>query len=180
MRREFVQTKGAVYVLNVYTGESSTLIQEEETAVPTGGTLGANGLKVLPIKGTDTVYVYFDNTDAELLCRVPISLSKLEKTGPVETLQSGYSVDDFMLDTIEGVVYMAGGGTDSISRMSLSGEKVTTVLGGVNDTFIEGPTSVFIGRGFTDKPVKYITTNGGLVSPINGFTEGGRVVAMII
>jgi hypothetical protein len=173
-------TEGAVYVLDVNNGDSSTLLQEPETAVPPGGEVGVNGLKVLPIDGTDTVYVYFDNTSASLLCRVPICLSTLEKTGPVETLQSGYSADDFALDLIEGVVYMADGNTNSINRVPLAGGQVTPVLGGVNDTLIEGPTSVAVGKGATDEIVKYITTDGGLLAPINNFTEGGRVVAMII
>jgi hypothetical protein len=173
-------TEGAIYVLDVNTGKSSTLLQDQETAVPAGGQLGVNGLKVLPIKGTDNVYVYFDNTDASLLCRVPISLSTLETVGPVETLQSGYSADDFALDVVEGFAYMADGMTNSLNRVPLAGGKVTTVLGGINDTIIEGPTSVAIGRGVTDEVVKYITTNGGILNPINGFTEGGRVVGTVV
>jgi hypothetical protein len=56
---------------------------------------------------------------------------------------------------------------------------VTTVLGGANETIVEGPTSVAMGRG-TNEFVKYITTDGGLIAPINGtFKEGGRVVALI-
>lgn len=173
-------TEGAIYVLDVNTGKSTTLVQEKETAVPAGGQLGVNGVKVLPIDGTDKVYVYFDNTDASLLCRVPICLSTLEKAGPVETLQSGYSADDFALDVIEGFAYMADGETNSVNRVPLAGGKVTTVLGGVNDTLIEGPTSVAIGKGATDEVVKYITTNGGLRTPINGVAEGGRVVAVVV
>ena len=171
---------GVIYILDVNTGESRILLQEPEMAVPAGGQLGVNGVKVLPIADTDKVFVYFDNTDASLLCRVPVSLLTLEKVGPVEILQSGYSADDFALDPAGGFVYMADGNTNSINRVPLAGGKVVTVLGGINDTLIEGPTSVAVGRGATNEFVKYITTDGGLLAPINGFTEGGRVVAMII
>lgn len=173
-------TEGAVYVLDVNTGRSRTLFQNAATAVPAGGALGVNGLKVLPIEGTDIVYVYFDNTDASLLCRIPISLATLQKTGPVEILQSGYSADDFALDPFEGFVYMADGRTNSINRIPIGGGRVTTVFGGINDTIIEGPTAIAVGRGITNEFVKYITTDGGQLAPVNGITTGGRVVALVI
>lgn len=171
--------QGAIYVLNVHTGEYSILLQEPEMAPPpSAGGLGVNGVKVLASNGTD-VYIYFDNTGQSLFCRIPFSLSSLQKTGPVEILESGYSADDFALDPAGGFAYMADGNTNSINRIPLAGGPVTTVLGGANGTIVEGPTSVAMGRG-TNEFVKYITTDGGLIAPINGtFKEGGRVVALI-
>jgi hypothetical protein len=173
--------QGVVYVLNVHTEEYSILLQEPEMAVPPGGELGINGVKVLPIHGMDIVYIYFDNTSSSIFCRVPFSLSTLQTTGPVETLATGTAGDDFTLDPEEGVAYIANGDTNSIDRIPLAGGKVTTILGGVNQTIVEGPTSIALGRGLTDKGIKYITTDGGLLQPINGtFTEGGRVVAVVV
>jgi hypothetical protein len=176
--------QGAIYILNVNTGEYSILLQESEMAVPPGfpaGELGINGVRVLPGKGMDIVYIYFDNTASSIFCRVPLSISTLTKTGPVEILTTSYSgmdgMDDFALDPVEGVAYMADGNTNSIIRIPLAGGEVTTVLGGVNQTIVAGATSVALGRGRTDEFVKYITTSGGF---INGtFTEGGRVVALV-
>jgi hypothetical protein len=171
--------QGAIYVLNVHTGEYSILLQEPEMAPPPAGGLGVNGVKVLASNGTD-VYIYFDNTNQSLFCRIPFSLSSLQQTGPVEILESGYSADDFTLDPLGGFAYMADGNTNSINRIPLAGGPVTTVLGGANETIVEGPTSVAVGRG-KNEFVKYITTDGGSLAPIDGtFKEGGRVVALII
>jgi hypothetical protein len=170
---------GAIWQVDVNTGAYSILLQEPEMAVGTAPPpLGINGVKVLKT-AKDSVYIYFDNTSQGLFCRVPLSLSTLQKTGPVEILETGFSVDDFALDLIEGVAYLAGGDTNSIGKIGLGGGVVTTVLGGQNETIVEGPTSVAVGRGPETELVKFVTTNGGFLSPIDGtIWEGGRVVAL--
>jgi hypothetical protein len=53
------------------------------------------------------------------------------------------------------------------------------VLGGQNETIVEGSTSVAVGRGPEKEFIKFVTTNGGFLSPIDGtIREGGRVVAL--
>ena len=48
---------------------------------------GINGVRVLPpSKGNDTVFIYFSNTGAATFHLVPVSLSTLQKLGPVEPL----------------------------------------------------------------------------------------------
>lgn len=175
---------GAVWLLNVQTGVYSILLQEHEMVPPpsTGGvSLGINGVRVLS-KDADTVYIYFDNTDAHLFCRVPFSLSSLSKTGPVETLANltsqGLSTDDFALDEQEGFAYLACQ-QNQVLRIPLEGGEVVNVLGGLNQTVVAGPTSVALARGDGCDGMIYVTTNGGLFSPVNGtYTEGGKVVAV--
>jgi hypothetical protein len=174
---------GAVWVFNVQTGDYSILLQEPEMVPPPGKgiSLGINGIRVLH-KDADTVYVYFDNTDAHLFCRVPVCLSTLSKTGPVEVLANltsqGLTTDDFALDEQEGVAYLASQ-QNQILRVPLGGGEVVSVLGGLNQTVVAGPTSVQLARGDGCEGTIYVTTNGGILSPVNGtYVEGGKVVAV--
>ena len=175
--------KGAAWVFNVEAGDYSVLLQEPEMVPPpTGGSsLGINGIKVLP-KAADEVYVYFDNTAKSLFCRVPVCLSTLSKSGPVEILANftskGFTTDDFALDEQEGVAYLACQ-QNQILRVPLWGGEAVSVLGGLNSTVVVGPTSVAVARGEGCDNTIYVTTNGGLLSPVNGtFTEGGEVIAV--
>ena len=84
--------------------------------------LGINGVRVLPpSKGNDTVYIYFSNTGASTFHRVPVSLSTLQKLGPVETLFSGFAIDDFALDEERGNAYLAGGERNALLKVALDG-----------------------------------------------------------
>jgi hypothetical protein len=168
---------GAIWLVDTKTGNFSILLQEPEMAPPTGQLLDINGVRVLsPTKGNDTVYIYFDNDGAKTFYRVPFSLSTMQKLGPVETLFSGYAVDDFALDERSGSAYLAGSSENSLLRVSLDGGEVESIYGGVNDTILLAPTSVALGRGWDEKGFVYVTTSG---EPSNmNFTEGGKIVAV--
>lgn len=176
---------GALWVLNVKTGEYRILLQEQEMVAPavsSGFSLGINGVRVLPSSSSDEAYIYFDNTNAHLFCRVPLSLSTLKKTSPVEILanltSSGLTTDDFALDPDEGVAYLACQ-ANQILRVPLAGGEAVDVLGGLNETVVAGPTSVALARGEGCDGRFYVTTNGGLLAKVNGtYTEGGKVVAV--
>lgn len=171
---------GQVWLLDVATGKYSVLVKDSEMAVPAGSyELGINGLKVLQ-KG-DTAYLYFSNQATARFSRVPVSLSQLQSTGPAEILLNGTVVDDFVLDEEKGVAFLSGALENTLLSIPLAGGAVTKVLGGLNESVIEGPTSASLGRGTVAKDVVYVTTNGGVLSPVNGtFTEGGKVVAVDI
>lgn len=153
------------------------LLQEPEMAPPAGQLLGINGVRVLPpAEGSDAVYIYFDNQGLKTFYRIPLSLSTLQKLGPVETLFSGYTVDDFTLDERSGNAYLAGSAENSLLKISLEGGEVETIYGGVNETILLAPTSVALGRGRDEKGFVYVTTSG---EPSNmNFTEGGKIVAV--
>ncbi|KAE9380752.1 hypothetical protein N431DRAFT_433016 [Stipitochalara longipes BDJ] len=159
---------GAIWLLNTQTGASSILLQEPEMLPPPGATLGINGVRVLPgKKGDDTVYIYFSNTGSETLYRVPVSVSRLEKVGPVETLVTGFAVDDFALDEETGKAYLAGGSVNELLKVGLEGGEVEVVYGGVNETGLVAPTSVAVGRGPGEEGVLFVTTQKGRVVAVD-------------
>lgn len=170
---------GQIWLVNVETGESKVLVSDALLAPPAGSAeLGINGLKVL--KRGDTAYLYFSTQATALFGRIPVCISGNYSVGAVEILQNGTTMDDFVLDEETGVAYMSGAGNTLLS-IPLDGGQLTTVLGGLNETVLAGPTSVTLGRGLLDRHSAYVTTNGGLLAPINGtFTEGGKVVSVDI
>jgi len=173
--------KGAVWVVNVQTGDYKILLQEPEMAPPANknSVLGINGVRVLP--SGDIAQIYFSNTGTATFYRVPVSRSTLQKTGPVEVVASDVVVDDFALDIKDGNAYLAGAADNALLRVPLKGGDVETIYGGVNETVLPGPTSVVVGRGWSEKGMLYVTTNGGLMAPVNGnYTEGGKVVEVEI
>jgi hypothetical protein len=151
---------------------------------PPSGTalrLGVNGAKVLPPQpGPGEAYMYFDNTALNSLYRVPVSFAALQKTGGVQFLGNVMGGDDFALDEREGVAYVASEGDNALIRLPLSGGQVGPVIGGLSQTVVGvGPTSVAVGRRAAEEGQIFVSTNGGLLAPINGtFTEGGKVVAV--
>jgi hypothetical protein len=125
-------------------------------APPTGSPeLGINGLKVL--KKGDTAYLYFSTQATALFARMPVSLSTLQKTGSVEILHNGTVVDDFVLDEEKSVAFLSGSLENSLLSIPLDGGQVTTVLGGLNEMVLAGPTSAILGRGVLGQDVAYET-----------------------
>jgi len=122
-----------------------------------------------------------DNQGAATFHRILLSLSTLQKLGPVETLASNVTIDDFALDERGGNAYLAGSAVNSLLKVPLDGGNVETVYGGLNETVLAGPTSVAVGKGWGEKDKVFVTTNGGYLAPVNGdFQEGGKVVAVDI
>ncbi|TVY29200.1 hypothetical protein LHYA1_G002725 [Lachnellula hyalina] len=171
--------KGQILMVDVETGDSSVLVSDAVLAPPAGASgLGINGLKVL--KRGDTIYLYFSTQASALFGRIPVSTCASHTVGPVEILSNGTVMDDFVLDEERGVAFMSGF-ENTLLSMPLDGGELTTLLGGLNETVVAGPTSATLGRGLLDKDSVYVTTNGGLLAPINGtFIEGGQVVSVDI
>ncbi|KAF4627874.1 hypothetical protein G7Y89_g10278 [Cudoniella acicularis] len=171
-------TIGVVWLLNVETGENRVFLNETEMQPPKAAgvsTIGINGLKVL--HEGDTAWIYFSNTDNHLVCRVPVSMSRLQKTGPVEILLNGSSIDDMALDPKRGMAYLAAGSENSLLGMPLTGGKAITLVGGLNDTLLPGPTSAALGRGVSECGKLFVTTDGGILDKVNGdYSEGGKVL----
>jgi hypothetical protein len=163
---------GVIHLLNTQTLKTSILLSEPEMTPPTPLSIGINGLKTLCHK--NTTYIYFSNTGKSLFARVPIDLSTLTKSGPVEILNDNVTVDDFTLDPERGVAWLAGSAENTLLRIPLGGGEVTEVFGNVNSTLLPGPTSVALGRGRGQGEV-YVTTSGRFNG---GFIEGGKVVSV--
>lgn len=177
---------GAIWLINTVTGSSRILLQEPEMAPPPNSTavsaasIGINGLHVLRRPSShshtsddDVKEIYFSNTATSVFYRVAVSLSSLTQVGQVEIVKAGVEVDDFALDAENDVAYLASGEVNSVLKLGLSSGVVETVVGGVGEMVVPGTTSVALGKGGKI----YVTTNGGIVGPVNGtLTEGGKVV----
>jgi hypothetical protein len=173
-------TEGAIWILNVKTGTYSILLQTPEMAPPAAGgplALGINGVRLH--RSGDTATIYFSNQGAGIFYRFPLSISTLKPTGPIVPVKTDVVVDDFALDVERGVAYLASSNQNAVLQQPLDGGDYSILLGGTNSTELPGPTSVALGRGGGEKGVIYVTTNGGLLAPINGtYSEGGKVVAI--
>ncbi|TVY90938.1 hypothetical protein LAWI1_G005487 [Lachnellula willkommii] len=171
---------GQIWLVDVESGDSKVLVTDPLLAPPRGSTgLGINGLKVL--RRGDTVYLYFSTQATALFGRLPVSVSGDHIVGPVEILANGTVMDDFVLDEERGVAFMSGAATNTLLSIPLDGGELTTLLGGLNETVLAGPTSATLGRGLLDRDAVYVTTNGGVLAPVNGtFTEGGKIVSVDI
>lgn len=168
---------GIIWLINVQTGKTSKLLSSS-LLLPTAASLGlgANGLRVLLSKCGCTATVYISNLATSILYSVDISLSTLA-VGPLKTIQTGIAIDDFALDPVKGIAYVAAGSLNSVLSFSVGGGEVKVLYGGVNSTALPGPTSVQLGRGLLGQGKVYVSTDGGLAGPVNGvFTEGGKVV----
>jgi hypothetical protein len=141
--------------------------------------LGINGVRLH--RSGDTANIYFSNQGAGIFYRFPLSISTLKPTGPIVPVKTDVVVDDFALDVERGVAYLASSNQNAVLKQPLDGGDYSILLGGTNSTELPGPTSVGLGRGKGENGTIYVTTNGGLLAPINGtYTEGGKVVAIEI
>lgn len=73
---------------------------------------------------------------------------------------------------------MAAGGANTIQKINTHTGEVRIVAGGMNSTAIAEPTSAKFGRRECDLTVLYITTAGGLATPVNGDITIGQLVAV--
>jgi hypothetical protein len=124
--------------LDVNTGKSNAFLQELETAVLSAECPGVNGVESMPITNPDTFCVYFDNTDATLLCKSP-SVSRHSRRPAIKILESEFSADEFVLDIAEGFVYMDDGKSNSVNGVLLAGGKIAIILGGTNEPSSKAP-----------------------------------------
>ena len=98
--------------------------------------------------------------------RVPINEDG-SAHGPGEILQTNLaSPDDFILDNA-GNAYVAQDALNELTEVPTQGP-VKVLVGGVNDSYLAGPTSVQFGRTELDASVLYVATNGGLAAPVGG------------
>lgn len=74
---------------------------------------------------------------------------------------------------------MATGGANTIQKINTRTGEVRIAAGDVNSTAIAEPVSAKFGRRECDLTVLYVTTAGGLATPVNGDTIiGGQLVAV--
>lgn len=96
-----------------------------------------------------------------------------EAIGEFELITNSTALDNFDLDA-DGTAYVATNAQNSIVKISPDG-KLDTIAGGESSTELVGPSFCLL-HGKT----LYVGTNGGLIAPVDGFTEPGKIAAVDI
>lgn len=174
-------TNGVIYRLDVNTGENSITIDDPLLKTPANASTKLNVNGIVVRDDPDGKFVYFTNTGAGSLGKIPIDADGV-KTGPgvlLETNPEGRGGDDFTLDAA-GNAYVAEDPLDWISLIRAGSSTPQIIAGGPNDTTtIPGPTAAKFGPSKKDiqRGSLYVTFNGGVTQYSTGnFTNGGGVL----
>ncbi|KAH6612422.1 hypothetical protein C7974DRAFT_405526 [Boeremia exigua] len=165
---------GVIWRVNVRTGESSIVLEDERTMTADtslGPLVGVNGVKI------HEDYVYYNNAPQRLYCRVKINRNTGTAVGPYELISDDTMADDFVLDR-SGVGYLAGLIDNVVTLVHPNGTH-RVIAGAQNSTEFAMATAAAFGRTRLDHKVLYVTTGGALGTPVTetGF-EGGKIVAI--
>ncbi|KAI1338573.1 hypothetical protein F5Y15DRAFT_121894 [Xylariaceae sp. FL0016] len=166
---------GLVWRLDITTGAYERAIQVPEMgfAANASSPTGVNGVKVC------AGYLYWTNSYTQTIYRVGITRDGFAAEGAevemVGELDATF-LDDFAIGD-DGIIWAATDFDNRLFAVQPFGQNVV-VEGGVTQFTLAGDTSAAFGRGETDKHILYVATNGALRVPINGTSEGGKVVAI--
>ncbi|KAL3421777.1 hypothetical protein PVAG01_05933 [Phlyctema vagabunda] len=161
---------GSVIRVDVRDGSNETVIKDASMTTPTGRT-GINGIHTF---GT---YLYFTNTGLSTFSRVPISLSTGKATGDITTIVNNTLGDDFIISRDGSRAWIAQSVANTVTEVDIHGRAGKVIAGSLGDVEFATATAVAFGRGESDKNSLYVTTAGGLGSPVNGsIVTGGRIV----
>ncbi|KAF2464820.1 uncharacterized protein BDR25DRAFT_328912 [Lindgomyces ingoldianus] len=143
--------KGAIFRMNVNTGDYSIAIQDPTLVKSSSGIpMGIDGLRYF--NGT----VYFTNISKNTLLKVPVDQTG-KATGAITTIWSTTQADDLAIGP-DGSAYVAAG--SKIQKVTADG-KISTVPGSVSSS-----TSCTLGRTDTDKNTLYVASSNGQISSI--------------
>lgn len=96
--------------------------------------------------------------------------------GPAETVAHDGLGDDFAIDSAGNAYIMQGGDNTLVEVTAADAEFV--IAGNLNSTVVAGSTAAQFGRTAFDRSILYVTTNGGIAGPVDGYIIGGKVVAV--
>lgn len=163
-------TNGVVYRVDLKSGKYEVVLDDASFKPPAAApiAIGINGLRI------HEEYAYYTNTFGQLFGRVRIDADG-RACGAYEIIASNFVGDDFAITPAAS--YITGNFQNVVTKVDVAG-KVSVVAGNINSTLVAGATSAQFGRTWRDKNVLYVVTNGGELSPVNGFSEGGKVVAL--
>ncbi|KAH7065449.1 hypothetical protein B0J12DRAFT_640396 [Macrophomina phaseolina] len=172
---------GKVSRVDLAAGEAVDVLADAETMTPpTEGNvlLGVNGVRFVEQDGKS--WVYYTNSGKELFARVEVDAETGLAKGKYELLARGLAGDDFAVK--DGWAYVAEGWKERVVRVSLvPGGGIEVVVGSADELTVAGATSAVFGRREgVDDAVLYVATSGAQEVPVNGVTEGGKVVAVDI
>lgn len=152
---------GSIYLLNLMTGQSKVIVENEWTEKQAGAAGGADGIKV------KDGYIYWTTFSANVFARIPIDDSGTP-TGAPEELVDIFS-DDFCFGP-QREAYLTMPGQNSIGIWR-PGQKLISMLPGT----VYGPTAVQLGL---DGTSLIVTTSGNDTQYPDHITRPGKVVEL--
>jgi hypothetical protein len=147
--------KGVVWILNVYTGVKSILLNMTDMA---------------PVNGN----LFFTNTDQQLVVRLPLSMEGVV-TGSAVVVNRDFGLpDDFTVDEVNNVFVAVN--SNSLGLLQPNGNS-TILAGGGTSNALPGITGAKFGRTALDSEVLYMGTTGGsyLYATTRDFTIPGGI-----
>ena len=166
---------GVIWGVDVLSGSSYVAFNDTLLAHPPPLPIpGLNGLKIF--NGST---LYFTNSAQFTFGKIPLNKDGSAAGDAVRITKAfaNTSYDDFAL-TSHGEAFLVNGPSDSVAEVNDDGEQ-TLVAGVRGSTEIAEPTSAQFGRTLLDNDILYVTTAGGLGSPVGGDQiVGGQLVAV--
>jgi hypothetical protein len=159
---------GRIYHVDLATGASRVWFAHELLAKITAEAMlpGANGIKIFGR------HVYVTNTDRALFLR--IGFDERGAAGPIEIVAERLRADDFAFDR-DGNAYLTTHIHNSLLRLKPGGARVN--IAGVADG-MAGSTAVTFGANARTAGSVFVTTTGGLLSPVDGIVQRAKLICV--
>ena len=145
-----------------------TMAFDPDSGMPPPPQPGINGLHY----SSQTGYLYYTSTAQKVFMRVPVDADTMEPSGLPEFVAAIDFADDFCVDDVAGVAYVARHRANTIDRVPLTprhGSEVRHIVGDPFDEKLVGPSSLVWARGSQDfGQVAYVTTDGGTTASPDG------------
>lgn len=172
---------GCIWRVDIATGAVQLAVKVPEMAASKGAA-GVNGVRVVGEK------LYWTNSATAAVYRVGIDAEGKQKEGDmVEKVASLPAIfaDDFAVGPTGrkgelggDLLWVATNVNNTLIAVNGQTGKTEVVAGATGSLELAGPTAAAFGRTEKDKEWLYVVTCGGVKAPVNGLTEGGKVVAV--
>ncbi|KAL8821527.1 MAG: hypothetical protein Q9223_000435 [Gallowayella weberi] len=153
---------GYVFIIDTATGNTIAAMFDPLFDPVGPGSFGVNGLEV-----RDST-LYFTNSAQKVFGKIPIDPRTGSSLGSAAAIAKPLSpaggYDDFALSPSGDAAFMATGAANGIEKIDLESGRQEFVVGGLNSTVLNRPTSAAFarsGNGKVDLRVFFVTTAGG-------------------
>ncbi|KIV83483.1 hypothetical protein PV11_05504 [Exophiala sideris] len=161
---------GVVFRLDLHTAEYSVTLNDT-TMKSNASAIIKNGINGIHVKDG---YLYYTSSGQYLFCRVPVH-DNGTAAGTVEILNRNLLGDDFILDK-QGNAFITNDPQNTLTLRKVDGS-TSVIAGSPNSTALAGDTACAWSRAPGSRRL-YVSTNGGLMKPVNGVVVGGSIVAV--
>ncbi|KAK0371457.1 hypothetical protein CLIM01_11176 [Colletotrichum limetticola] len=136
-----------------------------------GVVFGVNGIKL------SRGYLYFSNTNQQLVARVKASGNEDVLHGTPEIVATQTPIDDLIVNKYNGDIYLAELSGNALGFVPRGANTTVpeTLLGGINSTAILAPTSVVWAKGAEGRTLIASETGGFEQFVTHNYTGGGRI-----